>query len=306
MLAALAAYAASGISIVDSNEVGLVLRFERLLPSKTNAQVHSPGIVYTLPPPIDRVLKMRADRIDSLRLTELGQETGGYALTGDQNIIQVDILVRYRLSSVAAFAFNSAAPVDVLRAVTLESATRAVGASRLDDLLRGGRDAFTRTVAADAQKRLDGLDVGIEIVSIEVKDLSPPTAVVADFDSVQSAFIEAQTSEREATRYAAQRLPAARADAEAGISEARAYSAQVIADATSRASAFRALLSAHRADPELLRARLYREGMERTLGNVRSLRFVPPPRNGRYPSHRFSVPYADRSPPSTSVDGDAK
>ncbi|MEM6733859.1 MAG: SPFH domain-containing protein, partial [Myxococcota bacterium] len=138
MLAALVLYAASGISIVDSNEVGLVLRFERLLPSKADARVHSPGIFYTLPPPIDRVLKMQADRIDSLRLTELGQETGGYALTGDQNIIQVDILVRYRLSSPAAFAFNSAAPVDVLRGVTLESATRAVGAARLDDLLRGG------------------------------------------------------------------------------------------------------------------------------------------------------------------------
>ncbi|MEM6734381.1 MAG: SPFH domain-containing protein, partial [Myxococcota bacterium] len=169
----------------------------------------------------------------------------------------------------------------------------------------GGREAFTRTVAVDAQERLDELGVGIEIVSIEVKDLSPPTAVIAEFDSVQSAFIEAQTSEREATRYAAQRLPAARADAQARISEARAYSAQVIADATSRASAFRALLSANRANPELLRARLYQGGIERTLGKVRSLRFVPPPRNGRYPSHRFSVPYANSSPRSASAEGHA-
>ena len=341
-----ALYALSGVTVIEANEVGLVLRFGRITEAAGEPSIHRPGILYALPRPFDEVIKLQVDRIDTLRIDELAVVTStagrdsatesskphtglpsaalprpsvakaprGYVLTGDQNLLHMQIVVRYRVGEPIAFSFGSASPTRLLRAAVLESTVKTAGSTRLDSLLSSGRDIFTRAVSSDAQARLARLSAGIEIVSIEFQDLSAPVQVAADFDAVQSAYIEAHTREKEAQHYSARRIPAAKANADALVARAEASSTTLISKARAEASAFQALVASYQKSPDLVRHRLYREGIERALGQVDNLRFVPSPQAGDYHGARFSLSWSrssrsDRPPsskPSTQPDPSAR
>ena len=323
LLASVALYALSGVTVIDANEVGVVLRLGAVTRAAGKPTVHPPGIVYALPRPFDTVLTVDADRIDTITIDELAPpewgdrspdameihgsldpEIDGYILTGDRNVLHTQIIARYRISNPVDFCLLASSPLTLLRSAILESTIATAGASRLDDLLGGGREFFTRTVAADAQSRLDHIRAGLEIVSLEFQTLVPPHQVAADFDAVQSAYIESQTSSREAHSYAARIVPAAEAAAREIIAQAEAMSTRQVAEARAQAAAFAALLPSYQANPQLVAYRLYREAVEHALDRADQVRFVPAPLPDGYRGARFMISLPSR--PASSADAPAK
>ncbi|MEM9387986.1 MAG: protease modulator HflK [Pseudomonadota bacterium] len=328
-------YAVSGISIIEADEVGIVLRFGAITRSSDGPVIHRPGMLLAYPKPFDEVIRVKVDRIETIVIDELALPRGqvrvrgaagedlagaqeadgdphgfeqrssivGYALTGDRNLAHAQLVARYRVSDPIERLLLASDAEDFLRSALRESMTRLAGGRHLDDLLGGGREQFARAVMRDAQSRLDKVRVGLELVSIELEHLSPPSAVEAAFDSVQSAYIEAQTLGREANVYAAQLVPAAKAQAQEIVSRARAASLALTSAARAESSAFAALLPSYQATPELVRQRLYREGLERALGGVGELKLVPPPGAGGYGGTRFllSLPSGSASSATPSV-----
>lgn len=312
-----ALYALSGVTIIEANEAGLVLRFGAITRTAGEPIVHPPGILYALPAPFDEVLKVEVDRVDTITIDELAplswrtdpqeaEESStiresdsmdsrdyGYVLTGDRNILHSQIIVRYRVSDPVGFSLLTSTHKSFLRATILESTVRMAGATRLDDLLGGGRDRFASDVAASAQGRLDRIGSGLEVVSIEFENLSPPEQVAADFDAVQSAYIEAQTRKQDARSYAAEAVPSAKASARETISQAESTSSTQVSRARADTKAFAALLPSYWANPALVRQRLYQESVEQALDSVARLRFVPAPVASDYRGARFSI-----SPPN--------
>lgn len=329
-------YATSGITEIEENEAGLVLRLGKLTQSAGEPVVHRPGILFALPRPFDEVVKLQVDRIETITIAELAppswRDTNSgtaathladsetvqlstetlspsidpdryaYVLTGDRNILHTQILARYRISDPIDFALRAATQQSFLRATILESTIRITGQAKLDDLLGGGRDRIALAVALDAQHRLDRIGVGLEIVSLEFQNLSPPEQVAADFDAVQSAYIEAQTAMREAQAYAVATVPAAEAGAQQAVADAVAEAHAQTSRARAEADAFLALLPSYRSSPELVRQRLYQEGVERALQSVASLRFVPAPVADGYQGTRFLISRPDRATPDSGAD----
>ena len=150
-----------------------------------------------------------------------------------------------------------------------------------------GRKILIATVTKRAQAGLDASHTGLELSSLELTRLSPPQALLSEFDAVQSAFIGAETAKKYAQAFAESAIPQAQTEADTAAQSARAAGASELADARGSADAFQALNKEYRANVMVVRERLYRDAVERTLGKAGNVRWVPPPTGGSYKGFRI-------------------
>ena len=119
------------------------------------------------------------------------------------------------------------------------------------------------TATRRAQEGLDAAHSGLQLSSLELTRLAPPQALASSFDSVQSAFIGAQTQKSEARATAEEAIPTARAQADSVVQKAHADADSDLAAAVGAADAFRALEKEYRANSGVVREPLYRDAVEK-------------------------------------------
>jgi membrane protease subunit HflK len=167
---------------------------------------------------------------------------------------------------------------------------RSLGEMGVDRVLADGRRELIAKASHRAQAGLDAAHSGLELVSLELTQLTPPGALGQDFDAVQTAYITAETRRKDAESYAQQTVPGAHAEADAVVQSARADAAAALASARGDAAAFEALAREYRTRPAVVREQLYRDTVETAIGRAREVRWVPPPVGGRYEGLRVVVP----------------
>jgi modulator of FtsH protease HflK len=307
-------YAASGITIVKPDEVALVLRWGRLVGSATGLEEHGPGLLFVLPRPIDEVVRVKVKRVSELRVDALSATKGwsaestldplseGYALTGDRNIVRVEMMARYRIRDPADWAFYGPDPDRVLRTEVSAAMVRSLGEMGVDSVLAEGRQDLADLVTKRTQEGLDAAHSGLELTSLELTRLAPPAALAADFDAVQSAFIGAETAQKEALAYQQSAIPDAQSASDSGTQAAHASAAAQLAQARGDADAFRDLVREYRKNPSVVRERLYREAVEKAIHGSRDVRWVPPPVGGVYRGLRITVRTGRPGPTSTEEE----
>jgi membrane protease subunit HflK len=201
----------------------------------------------------------------------------GYTLTGDANIVQARLTLRYRITD--PFAYVAAAPAAILPALldalVTDAATRALAATKIDDALGSGVEGFRTRVRQQAQERCDALRLGVEIVAFEVNAIAPPQATAAAFADVTSAQVESRTTLEQARTYRAQTMPRAESEAVRTRRQATADARELVTRARGEATSFLALLAEHRASPALVEARLRAETFEYVLPRVKTKTLVP-------------------------------
>ena len=303
----LVGYLLSGWIVVGSDEVAVVLRFGALSGGSAASAQRAPGLHYTLPRPIDEVVRLKVKKVYELEINDLHSQnrntsnltvsidptTEGYVLTGDHNIIQVDMIARYLIDDPVAFALHQSQAEEVLKSSVMAATVNTMGEVKVDTVLSEGRAQFILQVIQRAQSRLDRVGAGIDLVSIEVTDLAPPQQVQRDFEQVQNAFIDMETKVTEAKRVREQEIPQAQTERDQELREAKAYAAELLAQARGDAAMWGELYEEYRQNPTVLRERLYLENIEVSLPSSGRLRFVPPPPNGRRYStdaFRISIP----------------
>lgn len=287
MVALVAIYLASGLTVVGPNEVGLILRFGKLLPP-----CHPPGLLWALPQPVDEVIKVPVKSIQEAPLDlwaasgddalqgSLNPVTQPYTLTGDVNIIRASFVVRYQVSDPVDYTLN-AANRNVLRdAILYQAACRVLSAMGVEDVLTVGKNTIGVEAARIAQERFDALKLGIHLLAFETREINPPAAVLASFQSVVSAKVQAKTVVEEANAFAASSLPGANAEAYRMVQEAQSDARQIVAKAEGETTAFSALLEEYSANPTLVRARLDAEMLGSVMPKVKLSTFMPEGRGG--------------------------
>jgi membrane protease subunit HflK len=215
--------------------------------------------------------------------------TEGYALTGDRNVVHVDMVARYRVRDAAEWAFYGPRADDILRVEVTAAVVRSIGEMGVDRVLADGRKDLATTAARRAQAGLDAAQAGLELSSLELTRLMPPVALAADFNAVQSAYIGAETKRKEAQAFAETAVPQARADTDMGTQSARGTAEADHETAQGDAAAFLALDREYRSNPAVVRERLYRDAVERAIGGAGNVRWIPPPVGGRYNGFRISL-----------------
>jgi membrane protease subunit HflK len=298
-------YAVSGITVIQPDEVAVVQRWGRLVGETAATQEHGPGLLFAFPRPIDQVVRVKTQHVWQLPIETLAEATQryegfplgnildpltvGYALSGDQNIVHVSMVGRYRVRDPAEWAFYGPSAEDILRVEVAAAMVRSLGEMGIDHVLSDGRKDLIATATRRAQEGLDAAHSGLALVSLELTDLRPPRALAADFDAVQSAYIEMETKKKNAEAYAQDVVPRAHAEADTLVQVARADAATALARARGDAEAFLALERQVRANPVVVYERLYRDAVERAIGAAQKVRWIPPPVGGRYEGVRVEV-----------------
>lgn len=317
-------YMLSGIAIVRPDETAVILRWGRLVGDTPALQAHGPGLLFAFPRPIDDVMRVQTKHVWEVTVETLASGgaasantsappafddeeepaqasratldplTQGYAVTADHNIVQVQMVARYRVREPAEWAFYGPVAEDVLRAEVTASVVRSLGEMEVDRVLSDGRKDLIATASRRAQTGLDAAHSGLELSSLEFTQLSPPQDLAADFSAVQSAYINAETMKKDAQAFAEGEVPRANAEADAAVQAARAAASADIALATGEAAAFKALDKEYRENETVVRERLYRDAVERAL-HAANVRWVPPPLGGKYNGFRITLPPAGPS-----------
>lgn len=266
--AAVLLWLATGFYIVQQGERGVVLRFGKL------EEVTSTGLRWHIPYPIESIEKVNTEKITSLEIGYRSSARGGakvkvpkeaLMLTEDENIIDIEFAVQYKISEPGDYLFN-VRDVEGTIAQATESAVREViGKSTLDFALTEGRDAISRTARQVLQEILDRYKAGIQIVALETQKAQPPEEVKAAFDDAVKAREDEQRFINEAQAYANDVIPRARGGAARALQEAEGYKASVTARAEGDARRFTAIAVEYAKAPRVTRERLYLDTMEQVF-----------------------------------------
>jgi modulator of FtsH protease HflK len=279
----LGAYLASGFYTVGADERAVVRRFGAI-----NGRV-GPGIHYRLPWPVDRVDVVKATSVMkvgvgfALPTGEAEAPSGMELLTGDTNILNTALVLQYVIRDPVEFLFNVADAPTFVEAAAEGVVTETVLGMPIDEVLTKGRVAVQERVKAQTQKILDLRHSGIAIISASIMTMTLDGSVAKAFQDVADAMADREKMINEARAYQSNLIPKARGEARTRLSEAQAYKKQRIADAIGETSRFLALQKEYRKAPDITKARLYLEAVERILPKAQL--YVIDSDKGRVPLH---------------------
>jgi len=273
LLAVVAMYVLSGIYVVQPDERGVVRRLGRVV-----ADGIEPGIHYRIPWPIDQVDRPQVTSIkrmsvgykiiDHMRgLTPEPRET--QFLTGDTNIIEVQLLIQYVIKDPGDFLFAVEEPHWLVRKVGESALTEAMSVAGVDEVLTTAKLEIAAAVKGRAQAMLDSYGAGIDIVAAHLQEVTPPREVADAFRDVASAREDKSRIIQEANGYANRVVPTARGEAQQMVTSAQGYRAEKIDRATGEAERFRAVVAEYWKAPSATKERLYLEVMEQVLARVK-------------------------------------
>jgi membrane protease subunit HflK len=277
-IALLAAWAYFGLYQLEPGQAAVILRFGEYVRTEGD-----PGLRWHLPPPIEDHEIMNVASIDKEEFgTRHGAEASDDELrheasmqTSDNNIVHVGFVVQYRIKDAFASRYRVADPREILRDAAQSAVRGVVGRHSIDGVLTSERGAVQAESEQALQESLDLYESGLEIVGIELQDVSPPDEVRASFDDVLAATQDRNRAVNEAEGYANEVLPKARAKAIEAVESAKGYQQAKIAEATGESARFRAIAAEYQKAPEVVRTRLFLEAMEQVLPSVNTVIVEP-------------------------------
>jgi membrane protease subunit HflK len=285
----LGAYFASGFYVVGSDQRAVVRRFGAI------AEQVGPGMHYRVPWPVDSVNVVKTTSVMKIGVGFVlpsgdGElPPGPELLTGDTNIVNVNLILQYVIHDPAEFLFQIKDADAFIEAAAEAAVTETIAGMPVDEVLTRGRVAVQERVKKQTQEVLDQRRSGISIVSASIMAMTLDRSVAQAFQDVANAMSDREKMINEARAYQNNLIPKARGDARTLLSEAEAYKQQRIAEAVGGASRFLSLQKEYGKGPDITRTRLYLEAMEKILPRVRL--YVVDSDKGRVPLHlRLSGP----------------
>ena len=270
VVAALVLWLLSGLYIVQQGERGVVLRFGAL------HKVAEAGLHWRFPFPIESVEKVNVEKVSTIEIgyrtdprtgrTNVARES--LMITGDENIIDIEFAVQYRVKDAGNYLFNVRDPDQTIAQATESAVRQIIGKSTLDFALTEGRDQIARDAAGLLQQILDRYETGIHIGTVETQKAQPPAEVKPAFDDAVKAREDEQRLINEAEAYANDVIPRGRGAAARLLEEAEGYRASVVARAEGDARRFSLIAREYANAPAVTRERLYIETMEEVLSNT--------------------------------------
>jgi modulator of FtsH protease HflK len=271
----------SGFYRVQPDEQGVVLRFGAY------SYWTPPGLHWHLPWPVESVELPTVTRINRTEIgyrssaggnVESGQDAAGrdvlaesLMLTGDENIIDIDVAVFWRINDAAAFLFNTANPETLVRGVAESSMREVIGRTPIQPALGPLRGQIETDVLKQTQEILDRYKAGVEITQVQLQKVDPPAAVIESFRDVQRANTDAERMRNEAESYRNDIVPRARGDAARIVAEGQGAKAASVAQATGQSQRFDSVLKAYQAAKDVTLRRMYLDTMQDVLSHGQPL-----------------------------------
>jgi membrane protease subunit HflK len=266
--AGFALWALSGFYVVQPNEEAVVTTFGAY------SRLETPGLRYRLPWPVEDVEKVPVtslQRIDIGGTADADVPAESLMLTGDQNIVNLDFSVTWRVADASRYVFNTRNPDEAIKAVAESAMREVIGKTALQPILTTGRGQVQQQAAELMQRTLDGWGAGVSVVEVQIRSSNPPQEVVAAFREVNNASQDADSAVNEANTYRNRVINEAKGDASKITQSAEGYREQSVREALGDAARFDSIYGEYRRAPGVTRERLYIETMERVLANSKKV-----------------------------------
>lgn len=267
----------SGIYFVQPDEQGVVLRFGEWV------RTTEPGPNYHLPYPIESAETPKVTVINRVELGvrtaaasprgDLGRQVPEEALmlTGDENIVDINFAVFWRIRDAGRYLFNVRTPEVTIKAAAESTMREIIGQTPIASALAEGRGQIEQTAEERLQALLDQYGAGVEITQVQLLKVDPPGEVIDAFRDVQRARADQERLRNEAEAYRNDIIPRARGEAERLIQEAEAYKQEVVARSQGDARRFNDVYQAYRQSKDVTTQRIYLETLEEVMGNANKI-----------------------------------
>ncbi len=258
---------------VNTDELGVVLRFGEFV------RKEPPGLHPRWPYPIEEVYLPKVTRQNQIEVgmrTAPGVRGGGVRdvreeslmLTGDENIVDVDFSVFWKIKNAEKYLFNIQNPDTTVKEVAESAMREVVGQSKIQPILTEEKQKTELAAKELIQSTLDDYGAGIEIVEVKLRKVDPPGEVIDAFRDVQAARADMERLQNEAYGYANKVVPEARGQAERILQSAEGYKQRVVNDASGQTSRFLQVHDQYKNAPDVTRKRMFLETMEQVLGGT--------------------------------------
>lgn len=264
----------SGIYLIPTDQQAVVTRFGAVVSPRV-----LPGVHYALPWPIESVYRLKVQQLQRLVIggdpadLVLGrtQPLASQFLTGDQNIINMRVVVQYSVGVPTDYLFRSVDVAQTTGAAVEAELARRIARSEVDAILTTEKLAIQDAVLAAAQKRLNEEAAGVKLSTVNIESVAAPPEAADAFRDVASARADTARIVSEAESYANDLLPRARGEAKQMVEAAEAYRSSRINEAQGDAARFSAVAAEYAKAPEVTSERLYIEALEQILPKIRKL-----------------------------------
>lgn len=267
---------------VRPDEQGVVLRFGEFHRQLT------PGLNFRWPYPVETVYLPQVTRVNRVEVGMRAQPTssmfGGGAsdvvrdvpeeslmLTGDENIVDVDFVVFWRIKDAASYLFNIQNPQTTVKDVAESAMREIIGQNDITPILTQTRQQTQDQVRELMQRTLDSYVAGVQITQVQLQKVDPPAQVIDAFRDVQAARADQERLQNEADAYANRVVPEARGEAQRILQAAQGYKEQSVAEAKGRTDRFLKVYEEYAKAPDVTRRRMFIETMERVMGSTEKI-----------------------------------
>jgi len=272
---------ATGVYIVGPDEVGVVRTFGKF------TRVVQSGLNWKFPAPIETVDTPKVTEVKRIEIGFRTLKNGQYRtvekeslmLTGDENIVDAEMIVQYKIKDPVAYLFRIVGPELTVREAAEASLRTVVGRNRIDETLTTGKFTIQEETKTQLQSILDKYNSGIHVVAVQLQDVSPPKEVIGAFKDVASAKEDKNRMVNQAEGYRNDIIPKARGEAEAMIRDAEGFKESRIKRSEGDAAKFTTILKEYRKAKSITEKRLYLETMEKVLPDIEKI-IVPDKNSG--------------------------
>jgi membrane protease subunit HflK len=267
---------ASGAYIVGPDQRGIILRFGKHIATT------DPGFHWHWPYPFETAQRPKVTEVQRVeigfRTTDAGPParyadvaSESLMLTGDENIIDIDLVVQYRIADPAKYLFKVRTLADTVKSAAEAALREVIGRRQLDAVLTVGRLDIQEETKALLQSILETYDAGLHIVAVQLQDVQPPKQVLDAFKDVASAREDKIRFINEAEGYRSTIIPEVRGTVETVLRQAEAYREEKIRRAHGEAQRFLRVLSEYRQAKDITRKRLVLETLEEVLPQMEKI-----------------------------------
>ena len=253
-------FALSAFYVVGPDEEGVIRRFGKWVRTEPS------GLHFKFPYPIEKVDLPKVTQVQEISVGRILKEAK--MLTGDENILLVEVRVQYKIKDAAQYLFNVRNVEETIKDATESALRQTIGSHPIDDPLTEKKAEIMDEIQVSLQQMLDNYKCGIDVRQVQLQDVNPPQEVDFAFKDVQSAKEEKEQLINEALGYQNDIIPKARGGAEKLIREAEAYREERIKRAEGDASKFLSVLAEYRKAKKVTEKRLYLETMEQILPGI--------------------------------------
>ena len=256
----------SGFYTVKQEEGAIIMRFGKYVREEGS------GLHYHLPYPIEEVIKEKTTRVrvikiggdENVRDNKLGE---GWALTGDENIVNLELNVQWKVSDLKKFILSVRDKEQTIYDATQSAIREVISRRKLASILTSGRSEIEEETKQLLQQMLDSYNIGVNVIVVQMLKIDPPAQVIDSFRDVQTARVDKESEINKAYKYKNDIIPKVRGEAGKIIEDANGYAIAIVNKAQGDAVRFNYFYNQYKNAPFITRKRMYLDVMENLFEN---------------------------------------